>query len=195
MESKAQEARTAYLGQLSDLAQGYEDTGAGDRAQEILQQLLRLNPDDDRVKARLKDLQERVFKDKQTEFEVDSTKGWVVTGVRVSKGQAIRLESDGSYKFIVNTDIGPDGFPVENVMQDMGKGINAGALMGVIIADPMQRGRAGQPGEPFQIGRELEFKPNADGVLFVRLNVPPGSRCIGKIKLRISGNIAPATGG
>lgn len=194
LESKTQEARDAYLTQLSDLAKGYEESGDIERAQETLQQILRITPDDAKIKARLTDLRNKVFDSNQKIIEVDSTKGWVSTGLRVAKGAAIRLRAEGSYKFIVNTDVGPDGFPTRNVMQDMGAGVNCGALMGVVVGDPTPRNRSPQPGDPFQIGTELEYKPDADGVLFVRLNVPPASKCIGKVKLMIAGNFT-AVGG
>lgn len=194
LESKTQEARDAYLAQLSELAQGYEDSGDVERAQETLQQILRITPEDAKIKARLTALRNKVFDNNQKIIEVDSSKGWVSTGLRVTKGEPIRLRAEGSYKFIVNTDVGPDGFPTRNVMQDMGAGVNCGALMGVVVSDPTPRNRTPQPGDPFQIGTELEYKPDADGVLFVRLNIPPASKCIGKVKLLIAGNFTGVGG-
>lgn len=194
LESKTQEARQTYLGQLSDLAKGYEDGGNIEQAQETLRQILKVTPDDEQIKARLKILQDKVFQDHQKVIEVDSTKGWISTGLRVTKGEPIRLQSEGSYKFIVNTDIGPDGFATDDVMRDMAAGANCGALIGTVLPDPARPGRPAQPTKPFQIGREGEIRPEADGVLFVRLNVPPASKCIGKVKLMVSGNIAGVGG-
>ncbi|MEZ6067013.1 MAG: hypothetical protein R3B90_15235 [Planctomycetaceae bacterium] len=53
-----------------------------------------------------------------------------------------------------------------------------------------ERNRPPQPTKPFIIGTEREVKPDADGLLFFRLNVPPGSRSLGKVKVRVQGNIA-----
>lgn len=194
LESKAQEARDSYLAQLNDLAKGYEDSGDIERAQEALAQVLKINPDDARVKAKIKELQDKVYNENQRVIEVESTRGWISTGLRVTRGEPIRLQAEGSYKFIVNTDLGPDGFSTKNVMQDMGAGVDCGALMGVVVGDPSPRNRSPQPGEPFQIGREVEHKPSLDGLLFVRLNVPPGSKCIGKVKVMVSGHISPSGG-
>ena len=138
---------------------------------------------------KLKELEEKVFEDNQQEIEIDSAKGWVSTGLKVTKGQPVRVEAEGSYKFIVNTDLGPDGFATQDVARDMGDGIAAGALMGTVFAEPMQRGQQPRPTGLIQIGRGAEIKPDADGVLFLRLNVPIGSKCIGKVKVRLTGNI------
>lgn len=194
LESKTLEARQSYLGQLSDLAKGYEDGGNIEQAQETLRQILKIAPDDDQIKTRLKILQDKVFKENQRIIEVDSTRGWTSTGLRVAKGEPIRLQSEGSYKFIVNADVGPDGFATEDVMRDMAAGANCGALIGTVVPDPTRPGRPPQPTKPFQIGREGEIRPEVDGVLFVRLNVPPNSKCIGKVKLMVSGNIAGVGG-
>ena len=194
LESKAQEAEKAYLMQLGDLASGYEDSGNLEQAEATLKQILRLAPDNDKVKAKLEELEGKVFEENQKVIEVDSSGGWVGTGLQVKKGEPVRIQADGTYKFIVNTSLGPDGFPTKDILRDMGKGINCGGLMGTVIGEAKQRGRPPQPSDPFFIGNEAEVKPDVDGVLFVRLNVPPGSKCIGKVKVMVSGNIAGVSG-
>ena len=194
LESKAQEAEQAYVAQLGDLAKGYEESGDIEQAEATLKQILKISPDNESVKAHIKELEGKVFEENQKEIEVDSTKGWTGTGLKVVKGEPVRLQAVGTYKFIVNADLGPEGFSTQDPLRDMGKGINCGGLMGMIYSEPAQRGRPPKPGDPFFIGKEAEIKPDADGILFVRLNVPPGSKCIGKVKLNVSGNIAGAAG-
>lgn len=192
LETKATESREAYLSQLSTLATGYEDAGATDMAKDTLRQILRLNPDDEAVKTRLKTLENKAFDENQRVVEVDVTKGWVTTGLKVTRGQPIRLKADGEYRFNINADLSPEGFPTSDIQRDTAAGVPCGALMGTIYAESTQRGRPAQPSTPFFIGREVEIKPESDGVLFVRLNVPAGSKSIGKVKVMVSGNIAPA---
>ncbi len=191
LENKAQDAQKAYLSQLGDLATGYEDAGSTALAEETLRKMLRITPDDEAVKTRLKTLENKAFEENQRTVEVDVSRGWVTTGLKVSKGQPIRLQAEGSYRFNVNTDLGPDGFPQQDISRDMGSGVPCGALMGTVFPESAQRGRP-QPTAPFTIGRGGEIKPDADGMLFVRLNVPPGSKSTGKVKLLVTGNIAPA---
>lgn len=192
LESKTQEAQQAYVTQLGDLAKGYEEAGNAEQAQETLRQILKITPDDDQAKTKLKELQEKVFNDNQKEIEIEAGKpGWTGSGLRVVKGQPVRIEAHGSYKFIVNADLGAEGFPTKDVAQDMGNGIATGALMGTVYAESQQRGKPPQASPPFQIGAGGEFRPDADGILFLRLNVPNGSKCIGKVKVTVTGNISP----
>lgn len=195
LEAKAQEARQSYVTQLGDLATGYEESGATDLAEETLRQILRLNPDDDAVKAKLKALENKAFDENQRVIEVEATKGWTTTGLKVTKGQPIRIQAEGQYRFNINADLGPDGFPTQDVLRDSAAGVPCGALMGTIYAEATQRNRPPQPTTPFSIGRELELKPEADGILFVRLNIPAGSKSVGKVKVMVSGNIAPSAAG
>jgi hypothetical protein len=191
LESKTQDAQKAYVTQLGDLAKGYEESGAMDQAQETLRQILKINPEDEQVKIKLKELQEKVFNDNQKEIEIDASKaGWTGTGLLVVKGQPVRIEAQGSYKFIINSDVGPDGFPTQDVARDMGDGIATGALMGTVFSESKQRGKPPEATKPFKVGTGGEIKPDADGVLFLRLNVPANSKCIGKVKVMITGNIS-----
>jgi hypothetical protein len=78
-------------------------------------------------------------------------------------------------------------------MQDMAAGVPAGALMGMIVPPPRQGQRQPpEPGPPFAIGGQVDFKPQTNGVLLLRVNTPPGAKCIGKLRVEISGNISPA---
>jgi hypothetical protein len=192
LETKAQEARQSYVDQLNELATGYEESGATDLAEETLKQILKLTPDDEAIKTRLKTLENKAFDENQRVIEVDATKGWTTTGLKVVKGQPIRLQAEGTYRFNINADLGPDGFPTKDPLRDVSAGVACGALMGTIYPESTQRGRPPQPTTPFTIGREVEIKPDADGMLFVRLNIPPGSKSVGKVRVMVSGNIAPA---
>ncbi len=189
LEGKAQEARQQYLAGLAELATVYDQSGETEKAQATLKEILKVAPDNEAVKSKLEELENRIFDERKREFEVDASKGWISTGLRVTKGQPVRLAAEGSYKFIVNADLGPDGFPSDDVMRDMGAGVNCGALMATIMPEPTQRNRKPSPSKAIMIGAEKQFQPEMDGVLLLRLNVPPNARCIGKVKVRVMGNI------
>lgn len=189
LESRAQEAQTAYLTQLAELSKSYEAAGNTEKASETLRQILRVNPENEAVRAKLQELGDKVFDENQRIIEVDSTKGWITTGIRVKKDEPIRVKAEGSYKFIVNADIGPEGFATGDVMRDMADRVPAGGLMATIVPEPTQRNRQPKPLPPFAVGSDDEVKPGESGFLLLRLNVPPGSKCIGKVRALISGNI------
>ncbi|MEZ6067012.1 MAG: hypothetical protein R3B90_15230 [Planctomycetaceae bacterium] len=101
--------------------------GDDEMAQSVLQQILKINPEDEASKAKLEEIRNRVFEENQQFVEVDASKGWIASGVTVRKGEPIRLAAEGSYKFIVTAELGPDGFPSKSIETDMGEGVPAGA--------------------------------------------------------------------
>ncbi len=48
--------------------------------------------------------------------------------------------------------------------------------------------------KPFNIGKSLEFTPKGDGPIFFKVNVPPGSKATGVIRITIRGNFKPLPG-
>jgi len=69
----------------------------------------------------------------------------------------------------------------------MAAGVPGGALMGMIVGKD-QAGKS-KPGKPFKIGSGSVFTPKHDGLLFLRVNLPPGHKCKGKISVTMSGYI------
>jgi hypothetical protein len=61
-------------------------------------------------------------------------------------------------------------------------GVPCGALMGMIFND-------GKPGKAFHIGESLDLTPAESGLLFLKINAPPGNKNSGKVKVAISGNV------
>jgi hypothetical protein len=111
----------------------------------------------------------------------------------VTKDEPIRFEAEGTYRYIINETVGPDGFTQQDLMRDMAAGVPSGALMGLIVPAPRPGQREPpQPDPPFVIGSAREIEPSSDGTLLLRLNVPQGHKCVGKVKVNISGNIKPA---
>jgi hypothetical protein len=194
LDTKAEDLEEAYLTGLLEVADGYEEAGELDKARESLEAILMLKPDSEAVKARLAEMEEAVFDANSHVVEVDVTKGWTTTGIRVTKDEPIRFEAEGTYRYILNETVGPDGFSQEDLMRDMASGVPSGALMGLIVPAPRPGQREPpQPDPPFMIGSARELEPSTDGTLLLRLNVPQGHKCVGKVKVNISGNIKPAS--
>ena len=192
LDSRGENLERDYLTGLLDLAGDYEEAGNMERARETLRTILRLKPDTESVRERLQEIDEAAFDANSISVEVDSARSWVATGVAVTREQPIRLVSEGSYRFIVNDTVGPGGFSTGDQLQEMAAAVPAGALMGIIVPAPRQGQRQPpEPGAPFAIGPELEYTPDVNGALLLRVNTPPGAKCIGKLRVSISGNISP----
>jgi hypothetical protein len=196
MDAEAQKLIDSYAAGLQDLAQSYEDAGQVERAKAMLDALLKVDPENERAKAKLKEFSEAVFAANELEIDVDAANAWTATNISVMKEKPVRFAASGTYKFIVNETLGPDGFPTTDVVRDMADA-PLGALVGVVVppqALPGGRADAQQklPGRPFLIGSEKEYTPTEDGVVYVKLNVPPASKCSGKVRVTISGNLRRA---
>lgn len=192
LDNRAESLERDYVTGLLDLAGEYEQAGQVDKARETLQAILKLKPDTQSVKDKLQELDNVVFDAHSTTVDVDVARSWVATGVVVTRDQKIRLSAEGTYHYIVNDTVGPAGFASQDKLQDMAAGVPAGALMGIIIPAPKQGQRKPpEPGEPFAIGANLDFTPRENGALLLRVNAPPGAKCIGKLRVTISGNITP----
>jgi hypothetical protein len=93
---------------------------------------------------------------------------------------------------MVNVELGPKGYEQRDVTKDLISGIPTGALVGMIA--PATRKRNQPNPKPFMIGDAKELKPNATGILFLKVNVPPQAKCTGKLKVKLSGNITQPNG-
>lgn len=190
LDLQAQKIQQDFVKGLGELVTQYESAGERTKAMDLLKSMLKLDPNLDAAKAKLKELEEAVFEERVIEIEIDSSGSWVSAGVQVSKGEPFRVEAAGTYKFIVNETLGPDGMKTNDPTRDLITGIPCGALMGMVVdANRPRRGRT-EPPAPFAIGAAEEITPKTSGSLFLKLNTPPGAKCIGKIKATVSGNIS-----
>lgn len=183
LDVKANDLIDGFVRDSADLAVGYEQAGELDKAKQILKAVLALRPDTPGVEQKIKQIDEEMLSSNAVKVTVEVNKGWGTPVAQVTKEKPFRIQSEGTYKFIANATVGPDGFPsADPIKGDMAVEIPCGALMGVIISK-------GKPGKPFLIGSEREYQPKEDGILFLAVNLPPGSKCTGRLEVQLSGGI------
>ncbi len=187
LDFKADQAQQAFLRSMVDLATDYEKAGEIERSKEMLKSILKLKPDADSVKSKLKQYEEDVFRRKSVTVDLDVSKGWINAGVLVTKDQAVRVEAGGVYRLLVDATLGPKGYQQKDSTKDLVSGVPTGALIGMIA--PSTRNKKQPEPQPFMIGDAKEIKPNASGILFLKVNTPPQANCKGKLKVTLSGNI------
>jgi hypothetical protein len=110
----------------------------------------------------------------------------------------LRIRVVGDYNLTVSlTSLGPEGLPTANPAEDLVANVPLGAVMGVITP----AGSAGQfagggqndrPPRPFAVGGSYEKPADRDGILHLKVNVPPGARCSGTLKVNVSGPDRPS---
>lgn len=188
LDAAAQKLEAEFLNGVADLATSYEEAGDTEKAMAMLRAILKLRPDADPVKEKLEKLEESIFNDRQEMLDLDMSKGWVSTGMVVEKGKKVRLEAVGSYKLLVNDSLGPEGYQSDSdeVFFD---GAPMGALIGMVIPPGTVASHTkGKGPQPFVVGDKKELGPQATGLLVLRVNSPPGAKCVGRLKVRLSGN-------
>ncbi len=191
LETQAEKAKTDYVNGLITVAEGFEKQGLTDKTKDILKSILDVAPEYEPARIKLKALEEAIFDENSFEVEVDATKGWTIS-VGVTKDKPLRLEAEGTLRVLLNETVDPDGLVSTDPLIHQITGIPMGALMGV-VRDP----RNNNPNDkinPFIVGKEMEFSPKADGILFFKLNLPPNTQSKGKIRVTISGNFQKANG-
>jgi hypothetical protein len=190
LEAKMEEVRETFLRDTNQLIKSFEDVGQYDRAKVLLEALQKLDPQNDLVKTKLTDLSDRILDASEFEVNLDLGKSWQPIGA-VEKGKPLRIQVSGDYKLVASIEAGPDGAPSANPAEDLIPHVPFGAVMGVVAdADATNRSSDKQP-RPFTVGSQYEKPADRDGVLFLKVNVPPGAKCTGRLTALVSGATKP----
>ncbi len=185
IDMRLQKLQDTFETESKAIIDGYERSGQYDRAKFLLEVLLKLDPKNEDLKKKIADLDDHLLKTTEFDLKFDTGSDWTPVG-NVQKDKLARVEASGDYKLILTvSNMGPDGFPTENVMRDLVGRVPTGALMGMIVTEENQTAK--QPPEAFTIKSKHEFTPKKDGTLFLKVNAPPGSKCIGELKIKLSG--------
>lgn len=195
LDAKLAAVSESFLRDTTTLIASYENVGQFDRAKLILEVLQKLDPKNEAIKTKLTSLNARIMEATLQDVDVDADAQWTPVG-RVVKGRPIRVEASGEYKVTATVETGPAGMPSANPVTDLAAGVPFGALMGVILpaqdsaapGDPQAGAnqQAQQP-RPFAVGASYDRPADRDGILYLKVNVPPGSKCTGGLKARVSG--------
>ena len=169
-----------------------KEAGQPERAKLLLEVMLKLDPKNDKIQWEIDSLNDLILEQSEFEYELDVSKSWVQVGV-VTGGKPARITAEGDYKFDAAGKLTADGVPSQDPANDMVAGIPMGTLMGVVMPTSVQPNRNANPNAnpnrppPFAVKTEHEWTPKQDGVLLLKVNFPPGTKCMGKLKLKVSG--------
>lgn len=197
LDAKLADVSESFLRDTTTLIVSYENIGQFERAKLILEVLQKLDPKNEAIQTKLKSLNERIMEASLQDLELDADAQWTAVG-RVVKGRPIRVEASGEYKLTATIETGPAGVASANPVTDLVAGVPLGALMGVILPSPEattgQQPAANQQTQqpkPFAVGVAYDRPAERDGILYLKVNVPPGSKCTGRLQARITGADKP----
>ena len=183
LEVRLEKAEQALVDEYKEVVVEVYKQGNKEKALSMLQRLKQLSPELDGLKDRIESINEELMQENAAEFELDTRKPWEYLG-DVVEGKAFRIAAGGAYKMTITADVTVEGIQPDKESKDHIPGAPLGCLLGVIVD------AEGKPGRPFPIKSQLEMNPKESGKLFLKVNVPEGTRCSGKLKIQVSGYIA-----
>lgn len=183
LDAKLEEVRDVFLRDTTNLIISYENLGQFERAKVLLESLAKLDPKNEPIRAKLNDLNAKILESQEFRVDVDPEKSWQPIGT-VTKDRALRIRVEGECRWSVEMKTGPDGAVTANPVTDLVAHVPLGAVMGVIA--PTGPGGPGggnggdKPPRPFVVGSSYEKPADRDGVLYLKVNAPPGTKWTGK---------------
>lgn len=181
LELRLEKAEAALVDEYKEVAVEFYNQGDKEKSMAMLRRLKQLNPKLQGLGDRIASISEELMQENADEIELDTRKTWELVG-NVFEDKKFRLQAAGQYKMTYAATIGVEGLQPDEKSKDHIAGAPLGCLLGVIVTD-------GKPGRPFPVKAELEHTPKKSGQLFLKVNLPEGSRCVGTIKVRFSGYI------
>ena len=188
VDVKVKKFRESFVRQAAGLARSYEESGNLVKTRQMLELILKFDPEVRGVRDKIKQIDEQMLSANELEAEVDVSKGWGQPVAAVFKGQPLRIQAAGDFRFVASLSIGPAGFPVADTARDMAGGIRCGALIGVVVPPP-KAGKRPKPGKPFLVGGGGTITTKENGLLFLKINAPAGHKCNGRVQVRMTGNV------
>jgi len=159
----------------------------------LLESLQKLDPRNEPIKNKLSELNAKIIDTNEFEVELATDESWQPIGA-VTKDRPLRIRVSGDYNLTVSlTSLGPDGLPTANPAEDLVANVPLGAVMGVITPAGSTGGTQNdKPPRPFAVGANFDKPADRDGILRLKVNVPPGARCTGSLKVKVSGPERPS---
>ena len=187
-DARLQKLQDTFETESKAIIEGYERSGQYDRAKFLVEVLLKLDPKNEEFKKKIEELNEQSLKTGEFDLKFDTNGDWTPVG-SVQKDRLTRIQSTGEYKFMLPaSSVSADGFPTKDIMTELVGSVPTGALMGMIVTEDHQENKPDRkPPDVFAVKSKHEFTPKKDGVLYLKINAPPGSKCIGDLKLKLSG--------
>lgn len=183
IEQRLLKAEESLIAEYKDAVADVYGQGEKIKAMQLLKRLKQLSPKLQGLGEKIEEIEEELMQENAGQFELDTKKNeWTAVG-NIAKDKPFRLQAAGNFKLSIRSapaDV--NGLLTEQDSGDFHPDVPLGSLMALIVTD-------GKPGKPFPVGAKLEHTPRKNGTLYLKMNVPNGTLCTGKIKIGVSGNI------
>jgi hypothetical protein len=180
LDARVEKLESSLFRELVDISKLYEEAGQFERAKSMLEVLMKLNPNLPGLKEKLDQLESKMFDAQEIEFVFDTGKSWTPVGGAVVRGKPVRIEVEGEYKFQWGGGLTAEGLTQAEGGEDYIDSIPLGGLMAVVVNN-------GKPGKPIAIKSHMQWTPQEEGVLALKVNAPNGHKSTGKLTVKLSG--------
>ncbi len=197
IDSRANKVDDAFIRNAVGIAGEYEKAGDVARAVDYLHAMSLLKPGTPAIEGKLKQLREQVLSAHDFTLTLEPSASWGNPVGYVREGKPFRVAAKGEYRALLNSAVGPDGFPDDDAKTGLIKDVPLGKLVGVIVESPKPE-RKGKNKEiepkPFEIGAEKVVRPRHTGYLYLKVNLPAQSKANGALQVQLSGYVLAPDG-
>ena len=180
IDVRSNKAVQAFVVEAMELAIEYERNGDIEKARLMYQQIYRLDKRQQKLPSKIKFLENSLLDKNQVVHQLNTSIGWTPIG-NVYADRSFKIFAAGTFSMTPSGEFTASGMPKGDVKKDgMDDEMPLGALIGVYFRDK-------KPSQPFLVGGGNLFTPEKDGVLYLKINAPPGMKCQGVIKVGTSG--------
>ena len=204
IDSRATKVDEVFIRNAIGIAGDYEEAGDVARAVDYLHAMSLLRPGMPAIDGKLKQLRDQVLAANNFSFTLEPTNTWGNPVAFVTEGKPFKVAAQGEYRLVLDSTVGPDGFPEDDAKSGLIEDAPLGKLVGVIVEVPSKpdrksdRKRNGREKEkepePFEIGAEKVIRPRHTGYLFLKVNLPAESNPGGSLEVQLSGYVLAPDG-
>jgi hypothetical protein len=180
IDVRSNKAIQAFVVEALELAIEYENNGDVEKARLMYQQIFRLDKRQQQLPAKIKFLENSLLDKNQVVHKLNTAIGWTPIG-NVYADRSFRIITAGTFTMAPSVEFSAKGISKGDVKKDgMDDEMPLGALIGVYFRDK-------KPSQAFLVGGGKLLTPEKDGVLYLKINAPPGMKCEGVISIGTSG--------
>jgi len=180
IDIRSNKAIQAFVAEAMELAIEYENNGDVEKARMMYQQIYRLDKRQQQLPAKIKFLENSLLDKNQIVHKLNTSIGWTPIG-NVYADRSFKIITAGTFTMTPSGEFSASGTPKGDVKKNgMDNEMPLGALIGVYFRDK-------KPSQPFLVGGGKLLTPEKDGVLYLKINAPPGMKCEGVISVGTSG--------
>ena len=180
IDVRSKKAIQAFVVEAMELAIEYERNGDVEKARLMYEQIYRLDKRQQKLPAKIKFLENSLLDKNQVVHKLNTSIGWTPIG-KVYAGRSFKIFAAGTFTMTPSGEFTASGISKGDVKKDgRDDEMLLGALIGVYFRDK-------KPSKPFLVGGGILLTPEKDGVLYLKINAPPGMKCQGIIKVGTSG--------